>query len=123
MPLRVALAFLLVAGQACGQTQALDEQEERWIIEAASDFNRLLPRQVDAETRLDAITAGPGRRLNYQFTLLDQTRSGIDIESFNAGIQPLLRDSICRDDGSRQLLNDSVTLSYDYRGATANSSR
>jgi hypothetical protein len=116
-----AAALVLMAlttwGQALGQTNTTDGFEERWLAETASDLNRLLPRQADMETRLDAVTAGPGRRINFHYTLLDRTRASMDIESFNAGLQPLLRNSICRKDSARSSLMSGITLSYNYRGS------
>lgn len=112
----VAIA-VFVSGQVLDQSHAADEIDEGWIGETASDLNRLLPRQVDSETRLDRITAGPGRHLNFHYTLLDRTRAGMDIEAFNAGIQSLLRGAICRKEGLPPPLKNSMTLTYHYRGS------
>jgi hypothetical protein len=113
----LVLMTLFAAGPVSAQAQIADGLDERWIAETASDLNRLLPRQVDMETRLDAVTAGPGRRLSFHYTLLDRTRAGMDVEAFNAGLQPVLRGAVCRKDSTWPSSMTGVTLSYHYRGS------
>ncbi len=110
-----AVALLSVAN-AIAQSNAPEVFEERWLVETASDLSRSLPLEVDAETRLDSVTAGPGRRLNYRYTLVKRARASMDIESFNANMQPLLRTSICGKAGMQALLKNGVTLVYHYLG-------
>ncbi|MFN0306227.1 MAG: hypothetical protein ACKVQU_38390 [Burkholderiales bacterium] len=112
----IAVMTLAAAANAFGQSNPVEVFEERWLAETATDLNRSLPKQVDAETRLEGVTAGPGRRLNYQYTLISRTASSMDIESFNANMQPLLRTSICGKGGMQALIKNGVTLSYNYRG-------
>ncbi len=109
-----ALVALLSVSNAIAQSSAIDVFEERWLVENARDLSRSLPLQVDAETRLDSVTAGPGRRLNYRYTLINRARASIDIESFNANMQPLLRTSVCGKAGMQALLQNGVTLVYNY---------
>ena len=113
----VATVALLSGANAIAQSNTPEVFEERWLVETASDLSRSLPLQVDAETRLDRVTAGPGRRLNYRYTLVNRARAGMDIEAFNANMQPLLRTSICGKAGMQALLKNGVTLVYDYVGS------
>ena len=113
----IAATTLAAAANAFGQSNPVEVFEERWLAETATDLNRSLPKQVDAETRLEGVTAGPGRRLNYQYTLISRTASSMDIESFNANMQPLLRSSICGKGGMQARIKNGVTLSYNYRGS------
>ncbi|MFM9884875.1 MAG: hypothetical protein ACKVQT_17770 [Burkholderiales bacterium] len=113
----IAAMIFATAADAFGQSNPVEVFEERWLAETATDLNRSLPKQVDAETRLEGVTAGPGRRLNYQYTLISRTAASMDIESFNANMQPLLRTSICGKGGMQALIKNGVTLSYNYRGS------
>lgn len=112
----IALA-LLTTGSVIAQGNAAGIFEERWLEETAADLSRLLPQQVDAETRLDGVTAGPGKRLNYRYTLINRNRLSMDIEAFNTNMQPLLRASICGKGGMQALLKNGVTLAYNYLGS------
>jgi hypothetical protein len=107
---------LLSTGTVLAQSSAAELFDERWLAETAADLSRSLPQQIDAETRLDGVTAGPGRRLNYRYTLVNRNRTSVDVESFNANMQPLLRASICGKAGMQGLLKNGVTLAYNYLG-------
>src|SRR5262245_12772732 len=41
------------------------------LVAVAAELNKSLPIQVDGETRLDRIDAGPGRKVQYRYTLVN----------------------------------------------------
>lgn len=91
--------------------------DAKWFEDTVAELNRSLPRQVDAETRLDQVSAGPGPRLTYSYTLIHRNGASVDIEQFNAGMQPQLRRAVCGQTNMAGLLRAGVSLAYSYRGS------
>jgi hypothetical protein len=111
-------ALALVGSIAHAQApSAAPPADEKWLDETAGDMNRTLPKLIDPETRLDRVTAGPGKRLTYSYTLVNRESAKIDVEAFNAGMQPVLRTSVCGRPGMQALVKNGVTLVYSYRGS------
>ena len=65
--LSIAAACLAICCAALGTCSGGSIEQD--IEKMAVDFNRRLPKQVDAITRLDRIEAGPGRAYAYVYTL------------------------------------------------------
>lgn len=106
-----------MAQGSIGQAAAGPVYDAKWFEETVAELNRSLPRQVDTETRLDQVTAGPGPRLTYSYTLIHRNGASVDIEQFNAGMQPQLRRSVCGQSNMAGLLRAGVSLAYSYRGS------
>ena len=59
------------------------------VAATAREINKKLPMMVGTETRLDSTTAGPGRILAYNYTLVNYSASQLDASSL-AALQPLI---------------------------------
>lgn len=113
----LAMILLVPGSLAQGASKRDENFDEKWLAETARDIGRDLPRQVDPETRLDSVVAGPGRRLSYVYTLVNKPGREVNVEGFNATMQPLLRSSICGKAGMQWLIRNGVTLAYNYKGS------
>ncbi len=118
----IAFAMLTAVTQAFAQGTAAQPSaggtyDAKWFEDTVAELNRSLPRQVDAETRLDQVSAGPGPRLTYSYTLIHRAGVSVDVEQFNAGMQPQLRRSVCSQSNMAGLLRAGVSLAYSYRGS------
>jgi hypothetical protein len=95
---------------------------EKLLERTSSNLNTTLPKQLDAVTRLDSTTAGPGRRFNYFYTLVNLTNNNkIDPVKFETKMRPKLIDkykNLPELDGFRKL---KVDLSFNYRDMNGNS--
>lgn len=111
------IASAAFAQGTTGQAGSNPVYDAKWFEDTVAELNRALPRQVDAETRLDQVSAGPGPRLTYSYTLIHRNGASVDIEQFNAGMQPQLRRAVCGQTNMAGLLRAGVSLAYSYRGS------
>jgi hypothetical protein len=93
---------------ACGQGggKTLDQR----LREVAEQLGPRLPLQVDAETRLDAVSVD-GQRLTYHFTLLV---SDVDPAALRAVLEPQLIQQTCGDSTLSAIVNERGSVAYDY---------
>jgi hypothetical protein len=62
---------------------------EKALIKASTEANKTVPLMLDAETRLDGTSAGPGRFLTYRYTLVNLTKNDpLDLKKFEARVRP-----------------------------------
>jgi hypothetical protein len=95
--------------------------EERSIDEALANLsrhmNRKVPLMVDADTRLDRVTAEPGHRLSYHYTLTAAPKKEMASKEFVRLIRPMLQQRLCASSEMKGFLQNGVTIAYVYRGA------
>jgi len=75
-----------------GPSRSLD----RTLENVSAHMNRMTPVTLDADTRLDSVSAGPGHRLSYNYTLTSVQSKNVRRAGF---------------------LKHGVTISYTYRSA------
>ena len=112
----LVLAATASMNASAQQFQSGARYDEKWLSETAANLNRSLPKEVDAETRWDRVTPGPGIGLTYSYTLIKQEAGKVDLEQFNSAMQVLLRKAVCGRAGMRELMKNGVKLAYVYRG-------
>jgi len=81
----------------------------------------MAPMMVDAGTRLDGASTGPGLSLTYQYTLVQFDANEMDamqIESFKQAVHPQLRESACHDATLVSLRELGTTLRFSYADKT-----
>ena len=85
------------------------------IDELAADINKRggFPKMIDAETRLDRVSGGPGKKLTYNYTLVNLRANQVNLAAlskFGAG----LKAAACASPGSRKILEAGFLLGYAY---------
>lgn len=127
----LALALGLLAGSA--QAASLGDMvgmlagypsargEERGIDDAlvnlSRHMNRKVPLMVDTDTRLDRVTAEPGHKLSYHYTLTAAPKNEMNSKEFVKAIRPMLQQRLCASSEMKGFLQNGVTIAYVYRGA------
>ena len=86
---------------------------EKELISGSSQLNRTLPMWINRDVRLDSSYPGPGLRLTYVATIMnDDTNAPATI----AELKPdRVKIGICNDQRRRILLLNGVVFSYAYR--------
>ena len=126
------LGMMLVALAACnakdpqaqkpnGATQLNSTRAlERRLSEIAGQANQAAPADIDADTRLDGVKAGPGLRLTSTYTLLNPDSEGISSATFGTKLTPVVTEASCKNPDLRPLINQGVVVVLEYRGSDGN---
>jgi hypothetical protein len=126
------LGMVLVALVACGakdpQTQKpkgstpLNSTRalERRLAEIAGQANQAAPANIDANTRLDGVRAGPGLRLTSTYTLVNTESEGVNSTTFEAKVGPVVKTGSCQNPDLRPLIDQGVVVVLEYRGSDGN---
>jgi hypothetical protein len=86
------------------------------LQEAALAVNRKAPIQVDALTRLEGATAGPGKNFRYTYTVLDQSNRLLNLNSsrLRTMMEPTVHQGFCTSDSMKHMRSNGVTVIYEY---------
>lgn len=89
---------------------------DQTLANVSAYLNRSAPLTLDADTRLDRVTSGPGHRLSYHYTLTSVQSKAFKRAEFQKLIREPLQAKVCSSKEMRGFLVRGVTLSYDYHG-------
>lgn len=95
------------------QAKAREQELQTDLYEAERSLSLVLPRQVNAVTRLDRVQAGPGKRLTYHLTLLGP-EGHMDAESFQKKLGGSIREEARSAPQYQPWLRQGVELVYRY---------
>lgn len=89
---------------------------ESVLQEAALAVNRKTPVHVDALTRLEGATAGPGKNFRYTYTVLDQSNRLFNLNSsrLRTMMEPIVHQGFCTSDSMKYMRSNRVTVIYEY---------
>jgi len=91
---------------------------EHYLQGVAEQFNAKLPRTIDAETRMDRVDAGPGKRLRFTYSLTHYAAAEVDqkvVPEVIAG----LRKASCSMAVVPEALGNDVRMEFAYLGRDA----
>ena len=78
------------------------------------EVNATAPKMVDDATRLDRASAGPGRRLTYELTLISLKSQDIDRIAWKRDVVPTIRANMAKTKAMHTLLAAGVTVASRY---------
>jgi hypothetical protein len=107
-------------GKADGSTPPDSLQLIRKLAAIAAQANQAAPADIDADTRLDEVRAGPGLRLTSTYTLVNSKSEGVDGRTFATKLIPAIRDASCKNPELRPLIDQGVVVVLEYRGGDGN---
>jgi hypothetical protein len=87
------------------------------LLKMSSHMNKKMPMVIDKETRLDRVSAEPGRHFIYHYTLTSMRSADINTGEFPKAIKPQLRARLCESGEMQNFLKNGVTVSYIYRSS------
>jgi hypothetical protein len=85
------------------------------LLQFSQYMNKNMPESIDADTRLDRVSAEPGLHFSYHYTLLTGKRGDIDQVTFVNTLRDELKNKVCASAQVRSFLNHGVTVAYLYR--------
>lgn len=84
------------------------------LSEVAKRMSATLPMQIDAGTRMDKVTSGPGRVFTYSYTLTTAAKDEIDFAEIERSFRPKLIQNYKTMSGMRVFREYDVELRYEY---------
>jgi hypothetical protein len=120
-------AFVLIAsvalvprlasfGEMRQLAEASPDDAERVLADAAERMNSQLPRMIDEVTRLEAVVAGPGKRLTYLYTLTDTPASDYSWTPIANALRQEVAAHLCGNRQTLDILRREVLIGQQYSG-------
>ena len=95
-------------------------ETESFLQQTADTMNQRLPMMVDNDTQWDSSSAGPGKSLNYNYTLVNYSASQIDGYVFAKNARVLLTEKVCNEPSVVIFPKEGVLLNFNYFDNTRN---
>jgi hypothetical protein len=88
---------------------------EAALAKASAEANKNVPLMLDSETRLDGTSAGPGRVLTYQYTLVNVTKvGGLNTKLFEQAMRPNIIKEYKTTPGLKALRDAEVSMHHRF---------
>jgi hypothetical protein len=85
------------------------------LLNAARELNSYCPIMIDRDTRVDKVTAMPGKKLICHYTLLNREWDGVDADSVARSIMPQIFNHVRTSPDMVFLREHNVAFVYRYR--------
>ena len=102
----------LLPTSAGALVESVESRLERLVARVGKDF----PRTVNESMRIDTVTAGPGKVLTYNCTLLKYPAARINAVRFRENMEGAVRKSVCADGELKRFIDEDVTVAYAFSG-------
>jgi hypothetical protein len=87
---------------------------DRQLREGAVEVNRICPKMIDNETRLDSASVPKEKTFSYYYTLVNRAKKDIDIASARQILTPNLIQNIRTNEQLRFMRENQVVFIYSY---------
>lgn len=94
-----------------------DADVDEALTKITAQMNRKTPMSVDARTRLDRVSAEPGKHLTYHYTLLDLRSDQISPADFREKVAGPMKERLCAAASMQGFLKNGVSIGYVYKGS------
>lgn len=91
-----------------------DLSVESMLPQIVAEMNERLPITVDRETRLDRLSAGPGEKVTYHYSLINLRISQIDKGSFIPQLREQLVNGYRNEKGMSYFRDNDVSMDFKY---------
>lgn len=87
---------------------------QEFLTQISNMMNSTLPMMVEEGVQWDSSYVGPGKTLNYNYTMLDYSASQIDATVFANTIRHDLTSTICTTPETKLFPDNNVLLNFNY---------
>jgi hypothetical protein len=94
--------------------EVTDKGIEQSLVQTSSEMNKKLPMMIDKATRLDTVTPAPNKTLMYKYTLVDVTKSGIDVAKVQKTLKPTILEAYKTNPDMQKLRAAEISLKFQY---------
>lgn len=99
-----------------GRPGSEDMNVDETLVRMSEKMNRHMPVAVDADTRLDRISAEPGQQIAYHYTMLHVRSKDVNTTNFYKTFRPALQKRVCSSSDMKMFFRNRITVAYAYRG-------
>jgi hypothetical protein len=104
-----SLPFLL------SRSDAQNISYDRFLLNMSAELNKKMPVMADKETRCDSTSSGPGLRMNYYLTLVNGSRSDMDVPTFESMMREQIAAGYRTDPKFKEFREHKVAIHFIYR--------
>ena len=98
-----------IAFQSPTEAQKVDNISQI-LVEVSDTINQQLPMSIDPTVRWDSTSAGPGKLMNYNYTLVGYSATEIDENQFANQFRPVVNNLLCNEPSSQVFRDNDVAL-------------
>lgn len=113
-PVIFTFVLLFAAGRAFAQTVTITDFE-KGMADMAASMNEQMPMMINDITRLDKIETQPGKKLIYNYTILNPHREPRNYLNYKDLVEPGLIDIAQHDPRMQTFRDNNVILFYNYK--------
>ena len=88
---------------------------DKVLMNTASEINKTCPVMVDQYTRLDNTVALPNSTFQYNYSIINNDKTEINLDTAKKYIEPVLLNRVKTDPGLKFFRDKDVILIYNYR--------
>ncbi|GAB4542613.1 MAG: hypothetical protein Tsb0014_35540 [Pleurocapsa sp.] len=103
-----------------GSAKAESDYLTSLISQTVDIMNQNLPMMVDNDTRWDSSSAGPGKQLNYNYTLVNYSSAELsnpqmfNFQVFEDSLNYSIKTEVCQLQAVKFLFQNGVVATYNY---------
>lgn len=95
-----------------------DAKTNKFLKEVADTMNKSCPMTIDESTRLDNVTTLPSRTLQYNYTLVNNVKDELDIDTIKDYLKTNILNQIKTNPQLKIFRDKKVNLNYSYSDKT-----
>jgi ribosomal protein L37E len=88
---------------------------DKILMQTASEINKTCPVMVDQFTRMDNSLALPNNSFQYNYTIVNNDKSEINLDTAKKYIEPAIINQVKTDPDLKFFRDNKVTMIYNYR--------
>jgi hypothetical protein len=92
----------------------LTDTVEQQLVMLAREYNKRGATMIDKETRIDSMSAGPGKMLTYHYTMVNYAMEEVDPDKAKEAIRPPAIAHIRSSEEMKALKDAGVLFTYKY---------
>jgi hypothetical protein len=93
---------------------------DQGLAQVAGEINKTLPMMVDSATRLDTVIPGPGEKLTYCYTLVNEEKESVDVAALEKALRPQAISGYKTSTQMKSFREHNVELNYQYKDKKGN---
>lgn len=84
------------------------------LMKTSEELNKNCPFIIDQDTRLDNTIVLPGKKLVYNYTLINLSIDDLNVEELEQNLKPRILNNVKTNTDLRNFRENSVTMVYKY---------